>query len=302
MVAVGIVAVFAGTGIEHARLLRSWPPELFSLSLWPRAGVRIAHLPDSVVLRCRIRRYGRRAREASRRNDAIVQATGEIRHFVPSIKKVGQPRPLVSSRGYSARPAPYGVSYHGRCGSGRYGPFALRSCHCGHETMAARRLLLDSDSRGRQSLRRCDRGRRSLSAVHVGRFATIATASLRREGSGSGPSPWSTGPPIGRGQIVARRAHGTKAGHLLDARSLSAVRLGRSDTDIEEGGAGTFRSLLSPPPKSDRLRSIASSKSGRCRRASSATKLWQPEGPRPTVKSARRKCRQTNLMFSFQLW
>ena len=53
-----------------------------------------------------------------------------------------------------------------------------------------RRSLLDSSGRGR----------RSLSAVRLGRFATRAIASLRQEDSG--PSPWTTGRPIRRGQII----------------------------------------------------------------------------------------------------
>ena len=42
----------------------------------------------------------------------------------------------------AAMPAPSGVSYRGRWGLVRYGPFALPSYHFGRGTMAARRFLL----------------------------------------------------------------------------------------------------------------------------------------------------------------
>jgi hypothetical protein len=42
----------------------------------------------------------------------------------------------------AAMPAPSGVSYRGRWGLVRYGPFAPRSCHGGHGTVAANFLIL----------------------------------------------------------------------------------------------------------------------------------------------------------------
>ncbi len=41
-------------------------------------------------------------------------------------------KPLASTQGYAAMPAPSGVSHHGRCGPTRYGPFARQSCRYGH--------------------------------------------------------------------------------------------------------------------------------------------------------------------------
>ena len=149
----------------------------------------------------------------------------------------------MSSRGYSARPAPYGVSYHGAVGLA-----ATVHSPCGPATVATRLWPPEG----------CFL---ILTVVAANLFAAVTVAAVPYPPFTLNDSPQEPLRPCGekvlglgrRPGARGRRSAGsnrcppgtwTKAGHLLDACSLSAVRLGRSDTDIEEGGAGTFRGLL----------------------------------------------------------